>query len=569
MEFGIFDALRIAGALGFFIYGMKVMSEGIQNVAGDKMRNILAAMTTNRLMGVFTGVIITALVQSSSATTVMVVSFVNAGLLNLGQSIGVIMGANIGTTITSWLITLLGLGKFNVSAFALPIIAIGFPMMFSKNVKRKHWAEVIIGFAILFMGLSELKSAMPDLKSNPSVLSFVQDLTEMGYLGIPITVLIGALLTIIVQSSSAAMAITLIMVNQGWIPLELACAIVVGENIGTTITANLAAMIGNVHGKRAARAHFIFNAFGACWMLLTFPYFVEMIKSIMLSNFGEWLTGNVQGNNSFNTLSLSLFHTLFNIVNVLVLISFVNVIKNIVIKMVPPKSKEDEEIHLEYLGEGIISSTQEAMGRVRGLGRTIEKMNAFIKDMLNAENRKDQDKLFDKISAYEQKTDELKAEIANYLAKISENNTFIPHSVELSKILNIIDDLEQAADSYLRIAKAVKKMHAKNIELTKSQIDDLNIMCGLIQRSLTTMNKNLSFDDFSKIKRSKATAIEDCVNELKKQLRKQNIKAIEATEYSLKSGMFFYDIIFSFELLGNHVYNVTNDLIEEEVAAIH
>ncbi|BDD02664.1 Na/Pi cotransporter family protein [Aureibacter tunicatorum] len=565
MEFGIFDALRIVGALGFFIYGMKVMSEGIQNVAGDKMRNILGAMTSNRFMGMLTGVLITALVQSSSATTVMVVSFVNAGLLSLVQSIGVIMGANIGTTVTSWLITLLGLGKFSVAAISLPIIAIGFPMMFAKNVKWKYWSEVIIGFAILFMGLSELKSAMPDLKSNPEALSFVQDLTEMGYIAIPITVLIGTLLTIVVQSSSAAMAITLIMVNQGWIPLEIACAIVLGENIGTTVTANLAAMIGNVHAKRAARAHFIFNVFGVFWMLLAFPYFVDLIKAIMTSSVGDWLVSKIQGENSFNTISLSLFHTLFNIINVFVLIWFVNFIKDVVIKFVPSRGKEDEESHLEYMGDGIISSVQEAVEKVRGFGYIVGDMNKFIEGMLNAQNQEERDKNYNKISKYEQRTDELKVEIANYLTKLSESGTFTSQSVEIKELLSIIDDLERVADIYLRIAKAVKKMFAKNIELTQSQINDLNKMCELIKQSIEIMNKNLGQEDFSQVQKDEASNIENSINHLRKQLRKQNIKAIDASEYSLKSGMFFYDMIFSFELLANHVYNVTNDLAEDGI----
>jgi phosphate:Na+ symporter len=276
MEYGFFDFLRLIGALGFFIYGMKIMSEGIQKVAGGKMKAILGAMTSNRFFGVLTGFVVTCFVQSSSATTVMVVSFVNAGLLTLTESVGVIMGANIGTTITAWLISILGF-KIKMAAIALPIIAVGFPMMFMRNPKFKHLAEVLIGFALLFMGLDELKHSVPDLKNNPELLAFFSDYTDMGFISTVLFVGVGTFLTIIVQSSSAAMALTLVMCHNGWIPFEIAAAMVLGENIGTTVTAYLASMVGNVHAKRAARAHFIFNIFGVIWMIILLPYFMDAI----------------------------------------------------------------------------------------------------------------------------------------------------------------------------------------------------------------------------------------------------------------------------------------------------
>ena len=285
MKFGVFEVLQLIGALGFFIYGMKVMSEGIQKVAGSKMRQILSAMTSNRIKGVITGFTLTGLVQSSSATTVMVVSFVNAGLLSLTESIGVIMGANIGTTITAWLISIVGF-KVKIAAVALPIIAFGFPLLFVSKSKVKAWGEVLIGFALLFIGLSELKGAVPDLKANPQILEFLSAYTDMGVLSVLLFVGIGTLITVIVQSSSAAMALTLVMANQGWIPFELAAAMVLGENIGTTITANLAAMIGNIHAKRAARAHFIFNVFGEEWMVVLFSFFINGIDGYMQSTQG-------------------------------------------------------------------------------------------------------------------------------------------------------------------------------------------------------------------------------------------------------------------------------------------
>ncbi|MCG8475326.1 MAG: Na/Pi cotransporter family protein [Cytophagales bacterium] len=562
MEFGVVDILTMVGALGFFIYGMKVMSEGIQSVAGDRMRNILGVMTSNRFSGLLSGILITALVQSSSATTVMVVSFVNAGLLNLGQSIGIIMGANIGTTVTSWLISLLGLGKFKISSVALPIIAIGFPLMFSKNPKHKNWAEVIIGFALLFIGLTYLKDAMPDLQKSPEALAFIKDINNLGFLAVPVSVLIGTLLTIVVQSSSAAMAITLIMVDHGWIPLDMACAIVLGENIGTTITANLAAMIGNVHAKRAARAHLVFNIFGVVWMILLFPFFVDTVKSIMSGSFGSYLVDKIQGDNSFNTISLSLFHTLFNVCNVAFLIGFVNTIRKVVIRMVPARSAEDEELHLEYMGEGIASSIQEAREEVKRFGALTAEISEFVQKMIHAKKDKDRVSQFEKIKKYEQRTDELKAEVASYLSKIAESSVIQGDAMGVQELMSIIDDLERTADIYLRIGKAVNKRISKNINFTDKQFENLDKMSGLVDSAFKIMNGNLTQVSKEEIDQKGAFEMELEIDQLRKTLRKENIKAIENNLYSIKSGMLYYDMIFSFELIGNHIYNVTKDIAD-------
>jgi len=321
MNYGFFEILNLIGALGFFIYGMKVMSEGIQKVAGAKMRSILSSMTSNRFKGVFTGFAITSIIQSSSATTVLVVSFVNAGLLSLVESIGVIMGANIGTTITAWLISIVGF-KVNISNYALPIIAIGFPMMFFNREKLKFWGEFMIGFALLFMGLALLKDSVPDIKANPEILSFVKDWSGMGFLSVLIFVGVGTLLTVIIQSSSAAMALTLVMANNGWIPFEVAAAMVLGENIGTTITANLAAIVANVHAKRAAFSHFLFNVFGVTWIVMVLSPVLSWINAYMVS------TGDASPYTNAESIpiALSIFHTSFNIANTILLIGFVKLI---------------------------------------------------------------------------------------------------------------------------------------------------------------------------------------------------------------------------------------------------
>ncbi|MEG2849384.1 MAG: Na/Pi symporter, partial [Bacteroidales bacterium] len=276
----VFNVLTLLGSLGLFLYGMTLMSEALQKVAGDKLRSFLAAMTSNSIKRIFTGLFITAIIQSSSATTVMVVSFVNAGLLTLVQSIGVIMGANIGTTFTAWLISFLGFNA-DIAILAIPLIGLGFGFMMCKAKKKKSIGELIIGFALLFLGLGFLKDSVPDLKSSPEVLAFLQEWTNFGFLSVVIFVLIGTALTIVLQSSSATMALTLVMCNNGWIPFEMGAALVLGENIGTTITANIAAAVANVSARRAARAHSVFNLFGVAWVLILFHPFLFVVSKII------------------------------------------------------------------------------------------------------------------------------------------------------------------------------------------------------------------------------------------------------------------------------------------------
>ena len=367
MEYSFYDFLKLIGSLGMFLYGMKVMSEGLQKVAGDRLRSILTAMTTNRVTGILTGVLITALIQSSSATTVMVVSFVNAGLLSLAQSITVIMGANVGTTVTAWIISIFGF-KVSISSFAIPLIGLSIPLIFSGNSRRRSWGEFIVGFAFLFLGLDFLKGSVPDIQSNPAILSFLTEYTNLGYLSIFLFLLIGTVLTIVVQSSSATMAITLIMCSKGWISFDIAAAMVLGENIGTTITANMAALSANISAKRAAFAHFLFNILGVCWVLLLFYPFTRMIATLVteFSSFGSpyelaqfikntdpaiinqisemqekptdpalaAISSQYQSLQVSVSYALSLFHSVFNIINVLIMGWFVNAYVFIVTRVI-------------------------------------------------------------------------------------------------------------------------------------------------------------------------------------------------------------------------------------------
>ncbi|MCO6499333.1 MAG: Na/Pi cotransporter family protein, partial [Vicingus serpentipes] len=353
MDFGFIDGLKLIGALGFFIYGMKIMSEGVQKAAGNSLRRILSMMTKNRYLGVLTGFLVTCLVQSSSASTVMAVSFVNAGLLSLVESAGIMLGANIGTTITGWLVAVLGF-KVKIAAMALPLLAIAVPMLFARKNKVKYIGEFIVGFAILFWGLSELKNAVPDVKNNPEILHFLADYTNMGLLSNLFFVVVGTLLTIVVQSSSASMALTQTLCFSGIIPFEVAAAMVLGENIGTTITAELASLPGNVHAKRSARIHSMFNIIGVSWMVLLISFTpvlhgVDLIATHVLQAASPYTAEGAP-------IGLAIFHTSFNFINVSIMIWFVPFLVNMAIKSVKSRGDMDEEYHLEYISTGIMAT---------------------------------------------------------------------------------------------------------------------------------------------------------------------------------------------------------------------
>lgn len=554
MEYSIFDFIGLLGALGFFIYGMKVMSEGIQKIAGSKMRQVLGAMTSNRYKGVFTGFLLTALVQSSSATTVMVVSFVNAGLLTLTESIGVIMGANIGTTVTAWIISLIGF-KVNIAAYALPIIAVGAPMLFASKSRTKAAGETLIGFALLFMGLAALKGAVPDLKHNPEILEFLQHYTDLGYLSILMFVGIGSIVTLVVQSSSAAMAITLVMAYQGWIPFELAAAMVLGENIGTTVTANLAALIANVHAKRAARAHLLFNIGGVVWMLILFVPFLKMIGSYMESTTGEspFLVATAI------PIGLSLFHTTFNIINTTVMVFFVDRIAALVVKMVPSKG-EDEEFHLEFIGVNIMPTPEisilEARKEVAKFARITTKMSEFTNTLITKKQEKSRRKLMDKMKNYEEITDRMDVEISTFLAKVAEGNISEASSFRIRALLSINNDLERVGDIFYQVSLTVQRQIDSEQWFSSNQIANLVEIYDLLDNALGTMRKNLN-SDYSTVKMDEAMEAERAINAKRNELRREYLKQVEKGEYNVKDAINYIELINGCEKLGDHVINVT------------
>ena len=551
MEYSFYDLLKLLGSLAMFLYGMKIMSEGLQKFAGDRLRNILTAMTTNRVTGVLTGVLITALIQSSSATTVMVVSFVNAGLLSLSQSIGVIMGANIGTTVTAWIISALGF-KVDMAAMSLPLLAVGIPLLFSGRSNRKSIGEFIFGFSFLFMGLSLLKANAPDLGKNPEMLSFVQNYTDMGFASVILFVLIGTILTMIVQASAATMAITLIMCANGWISFELGAALVLGENIGTTITANLAALTGNTQSRRAAMAHLVFNIFGVIWVLCLFKP-VTMGVSWFVEDIMKTVDPAVAV-----SFKLSAFHTAFNICNVLILIWFVKFIEKTVCKIIPQKETE-EEYRLRFITGGLLSTAElsivQARKEINLFAERMSRMFGMLKDLLHETNENDFNKLFSRIEKYENISDNMELEIANYLNKVSEGRLSSESKLEIRGMLREVTEIESIGDSCYNLARTINRKRNGGNDFTEKQYEHIHQMMQLTSDALTHMIAVVE-DEHHVVDVNKSFNIENEMNNYRAQLKNQNVVDVNNKEYDYQMGVHYMDLIGECEKLGDYVVNV-------------
>ena len=565
MEYSFYDFLKLIGSLGLFLYGMKIMSEGLQKVAGDRLRSILTAMTTNRVTGVLTGVLITALIQSSSATTVMVVSFVNAGLLTLAESISVIMGANIGTTVTAWIISIFGF-KVDMAAFALPLLAIALPLIFSGKSNRKSIGEFVFGFSFLFMGLSYLKANAPDLNSNPEMLAFVQNYTDMGFFSVLLFLFIGTILTMIVQASAATMAITLIMCANGWISLELGAALVLGENIGTTITANLAALTANTQAKRAALAHFVFNVFGVIWVLIIFHPFMEFVNWVVDTFF--------QTNNPEVAVSykLSAFHSIFNICNVCLLIWGVKLIERTVCALIHPK-EEDEEYRLRFITGGMLSTAElsilQARKEIHLFAERTHRMFGMVQDLLHTEKDDDFNKLFSRIEKYENISDNMELEIANYLNQVSEGRLSSESKLQIRAMLREVTELESIGDSCYNLARTINRKRQSNQDFTEKQYEHIHFMMKLTNDALAQMIVVVEKPEHQSIDINKSFNIENEINNYRNQLKNQNILDVNNKEYDYQMGVHYMDIIGECEKLGDYVVNVveaSSDVKERRVS---
>lgn len=562
MEYSLFDFLKLVGSLGFFLYGMKLMSEALQKVAGEKMRMILTAMTSNRFKGILTGLIITSIIQSSSATTVMVVSFVNAGLLSLSQSISVIMGANIGTTVTAWLISLLGF-KVDISIFALPLIGLSIPFIFSRSARKGSIGQLIVGFAILFMGLAFLKNSVPDIKGNPEVLAFISKYSSYGLGSILIFLGIGTLLTIIIQSSSAVMALTLVMCFNGWISFEMAAAMVLGENIGTTITANLAALVVNVTAKRAARAHFLFNFTGVLILLVVFKPFLHFIDWFLQiigqgSPYAELDTSNIKSP-VILPIALSIFHTAFNVFNTLLQVWFVPYIAKAVIWMVPGIDEDDEVFKLKYIKSPLVSIDELALVQAKNeisvfIERTL-KMYALVKSLMNEKSNKQTEKLIAKIRKYEEISDKIEEEIANFLTRSSFSDLSATSSETINSLLKLVSRIESMNDSLLNVAEQFYLKKQKKMDFNadmKERLNQLNIMIDALVNELPKqiIKKNASIDVIQK--RSQRDEIDNYIEKL----NLMHLKDIKKGVYKYKVGMVYCDIYNEMAMVGNHAYHL-------------
>lgn len=592
MDYSLFDFLTLIGAVGLFLYGMKIMSEGLQKVAGDRMRNILSAMTKNRFAGLITGIFITALIQSSSASTVMVVSFVNAGLMSLADSMAVIMGANVGTTVTSWIITIFGF-KVNVEAFVLPLIGLAIPFMFSKKSNHKSLSEFMIGFAFLFMGLEFINANVPDLKSNPEIFSFLQGYASMGFGSVLIFLFVGIILTMIIQSSSAAFAIILIMCSKGWIAFDIACAMVLGSNIGTTITPIIASLGANTAAKKAALGHLMFNCFGTLWALIFFIPFVDL---------NSWITQHIGGGGDphalFNYLNelettspdlyqkvvagkaapevmahlaslqfsvsfgLSIFHTAFNLVNVAIMIWMTKLFVKIADFLIKTKSKEESEFQLKYISRGMLNASElniaQAQREIIVYAERINRMFGMVKSLAHTKpDTEEFNNLYSRIGKYEEISDRMEIEIANYLNRVVDGRLSYEGKLHISAMLSIVSEIESIADSCNNLARTMTRQHEAGIIFDDSINENIDTMFKYASDALDNMLLILrDIENISEKDIIESYNMERAINNYRNALRAENIDNVNRKAYPYEEGIYYMDIINESEKLGDYIINV-------------
>ena len=564
------QVLTLLGALGMFLYGMNLMSAGLQKAAGSKMRNFLTAMTSNPFKGVLSGLGITAVIQSSSATTVMTVGFVNAGLLTLSQAVGVIMGANIGTTVTAWLVSLLGF-KADISLFAVPLMAVGFILSLAKSDKRRHISELIVGFSLLFLGLSLMKESVPDLRETPEVLSFIQNWTSYGFGSVLIFLVFGTVLTLVLQSSSATMALTLIMVNMGWIPFEMGAAMVLGENIGTTITANIAAAVGNANARRAALAHTLFNVFGVCWALLLFRPFLTLVGATIgwmgLPNPMEIDNSmTMTADESISTLyGISMLHTLFNLFNTMILIWFVNLIVKIVTKVIKDKkSAEEDSVKLKFIDAGPLSTAELAVGQARSevihFAEISRRIVEFVRRAVNAKSDKEFEDMRQRLVKYEEISDRIEYEIAQFLNALPEDSISEETRTETKRMYKIIGELESLGDSGESIGRILMRRNSHEKVFTAEQKAKLETLLVAIDKAYGVMIDNLKAEKLEPIGLRMATDCEIEINDIRNAIREEEIHQIETDGANYQSSVYYLDTISELERMGDFIINISQAL---------
>lgn len=561
LPWGLLRFLLMIGALSMFIYGMKTMSEGIQASAGARLRRALTGMTRNRFAGIASGFGLTALLQSSSATTVMTVSFVNAGLITLTQSAGIMMGANIGTTITGWFVSFFGL-RVNITLYSLILFAVAIPLLFVKKREIRTWSTPLIGLALLFMGLGFLRSTVPTFTEDSEFVRFFVEYSSIPFLGTLIFVALGVIVTVIVQSSSSAITLTMTLCASGVIPLEAACAMVLGENIGTTATAEIAALVGNVHAKRSARVHSLFNIIGVAWMVFLLPFVLKGIASFMPE---DPFTDTPAGLQSA-TASLAVFHTVFNVANLLLLLPFVDRLVKLATFTVPSKGHKDELHRLEYIDNSIQLSELsivEARRAVSKFGEIAQKMSGMVRRLITETDSSAQLKIHERIQRYEEITDRLEIEISQYCSRISTTELSPESSERVRAMLSISNDLERIGDVFNQMSLTIRRKNEEKIWFTQEQRDKLFGLHDLVEKSLLIMTGNLNREEEAIIDLSAAREIEREINRSRNAIRKEYIHRIEKGKYNLRSGTIYSELFSSLEKVGDHVINVSEALAGE------
>ena len=567
---GILQIFTLLGALGMFLYGMNLMSSGLQKAAGDKLRGFLSAMTSNPFKGVLTGLGITSIIQSSSATTVMVVSFVNAGLLTLTQAIGVIMGANIGTTVTAWMVAFLGF-KADISILAIPLMLFGFLFSNSKKNKHQNIGELIVGFSLLFLGLSFMKESVPDLRETPQVLEFVRNWSSYGFGSVLLFLAFGTILTLVLQSSSATMAITLIMLSMGWIPFHMACAMVLGENIGTTITANIAAAVGNTQAKRAAMSHTIFNVFGVIWALILFKPFTALVGKVIelfgLPNPAAEGFAVVEGDMGSSTAALyglSMLHTMFNTINTLLLVWFIKYIEKAVVWIIKPKNQEAEPFRLKYISAGPLATPElaaaQAFDEIVHFAEISRNGLGYAKQAIAAD-AKHFDELREKLVKYEEISDRIEYEIAAFLNGVSVGDISEATSVKIKAMYKIIGELESLGDSGEAISRMLSRRNEHKKSFDTATIEKINLMIAKVDSAYEVMIANLiAAHEGTLTSIANAYDAEEQINTLRNELREAEIEALDNNDKNYQTSVYYIDIINELEHMGDFMINISQSL---------
>lgn len=582
MDYTILDFLSLLGAVCLFLYGMKVMSEGLQKVAGDRLRNILGIMTKNRATGVITGILITALIQSSSASTVMVVSFVNAGLMSLAQSMAVIFGANVGTTVTTWIISAFSF-EINISTYTIVLLAVAVPLMFMKKGSYKSLGEFIVGFCILFMGLDLISAYVPNLEENPQMLAFLQDYTALGIWTVLIFFAVGIILTMVVQSSAATFAITLIMCSQGWISFALGCAVILGGNIGTTITPILASLSGNLAARRTAMGHVLFNVIGSVVVLFIFYPFVHLVGDITqafmgldpcdidkaqeLSMAGQTLLDEQGRKIMFDqktvAFGLSMFPTVFNTCNLLVMIWFTKLYVRIVCWLMPARHRDtEEEFTLKYIGRGLLGTSElnlaQAQKEILVYGERVQRMITMAQTLVTeAPDSQPYIDNYNRIEKYEDISDRMELEIGNFLNKVAEGRLSPEGKKEIAAMLRIVSEIESIADSCLNVAKTLKRKNQARVKFDDWILAQIEGMFGLVDNAMDNMLVLLrEMDAPDETRVIEAYNREREINNYRNRLRDDNIARINDRKYNYQEGIFFMDLISETEKMGDYILNV-------------